>query len=194
MPYFWIIIVVLLLALFLYFSEFNTQAFNIHGIKYNVHNHFEPKSSAECLAEIDRRILVLQKHMLQKYGCHTCPQNMKARVHQLFENYSSENLYEISPLNIMGNTSFTERKTKMVFCLRDKDTKKIHDINTIMFVALHEVTHVMSDRWGHEIYFWDLFKIILEEAVIIGIYVPVDYEKYPVKYCGINITQSPLNF
>ena len=60
---FWIILI-LILILFWYFSEFNTSRFKIGGKKYNVHNNYEPQSAAECLAEIDKRILLLQKHLI----------------------------------------------------------------------------------------------------------------------------------
>lgn len=78
----------------------------------------------------------------------------------------------------------------MVFCLRHKNGK-LHDINTIMFVVLHEITHMLNDRWGHEVYFWQLFRVVLTDAVECGIYVPIDYSIAPQKYCGMTITQNP---
>lgn len=183
--------------------------------QYNVHRSFAPQDSAAIFNEMDRRINILKKHLDKKYGCVTCPKtintnevgknigyeskqtiiqfNMYERTKQLVENYNSKSLYEISPNNIMGNTSFTENKgRKIVMCLRDKTTEQVHDINTIMFVALHEITHVMNDRWGHETQFWELFRIILIESVECGIYTPVDYATYPIRYCGITVAQSPL--
>jgi len=187
--------VILVILLFLYHSEFNTQNFWIRGRKYAVHNNFHPSSSAQVLDEVNRRVLALQQHMKKKYLEAQQPYSrfdMRARTEQFLENYSPDSLHEISPKNIFGSTSFTEGKgRKIVFCLRGVDGK-LHDLNTIMFVALHEITHVLNDRWGHEEYFWALFQIILADAAEIGIYAPVDYRKKPANYCGMQITQNPL--
>lgn len=181
---YWILIIIVLL--FIYFSEFNT--FRKDG--FNV----KQKDSVQILTEVDKRVVKLKKYLDKKYGCKSChiisKFNMAERSKQLEENYDTNNIYEISPNNLMGNTSFTQQKKKMVFCLRNK-SGELHDINTIMFVVLHEITHMMNDRWGHEQYFWELFQVILVDSVDCGIYTPIDYSKYPQQYCGIMITQNP---
>lgn len=186
----YIVILLLLLLLFWYYSEFNTK--NIGNFK--VHNQFDTKSSKAVFSEINRRIIVLQDYMKKKYIQSSQPyavMEMDKRTEQFIKNYNPNNLYEISPNNILGNTSFTEGKgKKVVFCLRDK-SGKLHDINTLMFVALHEMTHIMNDRWGHEEYFWTLFRIVLIDAEESGIYEPVNYSKFPKNYCGMQITQNP---
>ena len=60
-----------------------------------------------------------------------------------------------------------------------------------MFVALHEISHIATKSIGHKQEFWDNFKFILEEAVEIKIYKPVDYKKKPISYCSLNITDNP---
>jgi len=122
---------------------------------------------------------------------------LAARVQQLRERYRVDRISEISPLNPSGSTSYTENKgEKLVLCLRNKTPDAqgeyaFHDLNLIMFVELHELTHVMNDRWGHKQQFWSLFAFLLREAVECGIYTPVDYQKNPQKYCGMNITYNP---
>lgn len=188
----YLIPVLILLLLFWYYSEFNTQ--NIGSFK--VHNQFNPHSSKAAFSEINARIIVLQNHMKKKYLSGSEPYTshhieMDKRTEQFIKNYNPKNLYEISPHNILGNTSFTEGKgAKVVFCLRDKQGK-LHDINTLMFVVLHEMAHIMNDRWGHEQYFWELFRLVLTDAEEAGIYKPVDYGVYPKSYCGMQITQNP---
>ena len=61
-----------------------------------------------------------------------------------------------------------------------------------MFVALHEITHIMTKSIGHTEEFWRNFKFILQESVELGIYTRDEYSKNPKKYCGIEITHSPL--
>ena len=69
---------------------------------------------------------------------------------------------------------------------------KLIDRNTLMFVALHEITHIMTKSIGHTEEFWRNFKFILQESVELGIYTRDEYSKNPKKYCGIEITHSPL--
>ena len=42
-------------------------------------------------------------------------------------------------------------------------------------------------------HFWEFFKELLIEAINIGVYIKYDYKKSPVKYCGMMITDSPLD-
>lgn len=177
----------LILIYWFYHSEFNTTRIIINNQSFNV----KQTSSAPVLLEINRRLNILQQHMNQKYKIRADNDkfDMPDRVRQLNANFSNE-LTEISPNNPLGSTSFTEGKKKIVFCLRNKNGE-LHDINTLTFVALHEITHVMNDRWGHEKYFWELFKIVLNDAVEAGIYKPVNYGKNLQSYCGIVISQNP---
>ena len=50
---------------------------------------------------------------------------------------------------------------KVYFCLRDrKDKSKFVDLNIIMFVAFHEMAHIMTLSTGHTEEFWTNFKFI----------------------------------
>ena len=95
-----------------------------------------------------------------------------------------------------ADTSYSENKgQRIVVCLRDKTKKPDYplvDMNTIMFVMLHEMSHLMTETIGHTPEFWGNFKRILHDAVKAGIYTPVNYAHQPVAYCGMTITDSPL--
>ena len=65
------------------------------------------------------------------------------------------------------------------------------DENTLTFVAIHELSHVMTESVGHKKEFWENFKFLLKNAVNMGIYKPVDYKKNPQPYCGMDITDNP---
>jgi len=122
---------------------------------------------------------------------------IQERVQQLIKNYNPKEIYEISPLNQSGVTSYTQDKRTLILCLRKKEKNKdgendLHDINTITFVVIHELSHMMNDLWGHKMNFWVLFKFMLLNAVECKIYTPVDYSKKPLLYCGLLITYNPL--
>jgi len=125
------------------------------------------------------------------------PEYIQERVNQLIKNYDTDKIYEISPLNKEGNTSYTEDKARLVLCLRKKEKSnsgnhELHDINTVMFVVLHELSHMMNNEWGHPEGFWVLFKFVLLNAIEAGIYTPVNYTLYPIKYCGLLLTYNPV--
>ena len=70
-------------------------------------------------------------------------------------------------------------------------SNKLIDINTLTFVALHELSHIMTSSIGHKQEFWSNFKFLLENAKEANIYQPIDYKKNPTNYCGMKITDNP---
>lgn len=139
----------------------------------------------------------MEKDVAGKFGKVATREEIQERVQQLIHNYDAKDIHEISPLNKDGSTSYTENKKTLILCLRRKKADEngdhpLHDINTMMFVVLHELTHMMNDEWGHPYEFWVLFKFVLENAVEAGVYTPVDYKRNPLVYCGMDITYNPL--
>lgn len=95
-----------------------------------------------------------------------------------------------------SDTSYSENKgQKIVVCLRDKTKKPQYpliDENTVMFVMLHEMAHLMTATIGHTQEFWNNFKRILHDAVKLSIYQSVNYTQQPTPYCGMTITDTPI--
>jgi hypothetical protein len=115
----------------------------------------------------------------------------------LVERYRPDSILENSVTS--KDTSYSENKgEKIVICLRDKTNPPSYpfvDMNTVMFVVLHEMAHLMTAELSsgkHTPEFWANFRRLLEDASRIGIYTPVNYAKSPVDYCGMKITDSPL--
>ena len=113
------------------------------------------------------------------------------RIKRLNSNYVPDNICE--SIEHDKNTSYSVNKgEKVVFCIRSKEDNKLEDLNTLMFVAIHEMGHLASGSIGHNDEFWANFKFLLEEAINIGLYQKVEYSKQPKDYCGIQITDSPV--
>lgn len=135
--------------------------------------------------------------------------NMKKLINylQINQNMFPENLSYIKDLvrrtkkiNIMETpqdekyTSYTVNKgEKIVFCLRYKILDNIHDMNTLMYVVIHELAHVGCPEYGHTKLFKKIFKFLLQQSIIIGIYQPIDYRINPQNYCGMTINEYILN-
>lgn len=70
-----------------------------------------------------------------------------------------------------GNKSYTINKKKIYLCLRDKN-KEYYDFNMLLYVAIHELAHVLCDEIGHTSKFNHIFHKLLEKAESIKIYDP----------------------
>ena len=107
-----------------------------------------------------------------------------------------KNRYKHSILNELhkgsSNTSYSVNKgEKLVVCLRSKDDNTFHDDNTVFFVVLHELAHIMTKSIGHKEEFWDNFRYLLKHSIDIKIYKYQDFHNTPEDYCGIQITDTP---
>ena len=117
----------------------------------------------------------------------------KEGVKQLKTNFNSDNIIE----NESGGkyTAYSVNKgEQLAFCLRNAEDKKFIDNNLILFVAIHELAHVMTDDVGHTDKFWANMKYLLEVGEKLGVYVPEDYDKNPQMYCGEEINSTPYEF
>ena len=200
-----LIILVMMFLKYLKYSHFNNRSVKICESgdcdHYNVHaGHEDYQDAAFLMKEIRNRTDKLITHLKNKYNI-KCSKNeteyIGKRVLQLYDNYDSGNVFEISPNNSSGVTSYSDNKTKLILCMRKKGKKnELHDINTMMFVVIHELAHIMNNRWGHtkSSNFWELFKFLLVGSIEIGIYEPINYAITPILYCGLKITYNPIYY
>jgi hypothetical protein len=118
--------------------------------------------------------------------------NAEPRIQTMIERFNPENMCESNIRD--STTSYSEDKgQRIVICLRQKTAGyPFVDENTVMFVVLHEMAHLMTSSIGHTPEFWANFRRMLHDAIGVSIYTPVNYTHSPVPYCGIQITDSPL--
>jgi hypothetical protein len=91
-------------------------------------------------------------------------------------------------------TAYSENKgEKLAFCLNrtKKGEDNMIDDHTLMFVAIHELSHIATESIGHKSEFWQNFKFLLECAKDAGIHTPTDYKETPTEYCGMKIRDNP---
>jgi len=81
-----------------------------------------------------------------------------------------------------GNKSYTLNKQKIYLCLKKPGTHNYYPFNMLLYVALHEISHVLCNEIGHTDKFQYIFSSLLEKAVESGIYDP----SQPIlkDYCG----------
>jgi hypothetical protein len=178
------------LAYFLYTNVIRkymylTKVKSSKGTSYLVRNLKDKQQAAEILARVGESLDSL---------CQSCKGETGEKsegVSRLLKKFDSSSLTE----NIPGSSHVAysvNKGSEVSLCIREKDTDDFHDTNTIHFVAIHELAHIMSVSNGHTDEFWDNMKYLLEKGISSGIYTPVDYAKTPVKYCGMDITSTPL--
>ena len=153
------------------------------------------KNSANTLAEINSRVERLINTISQKYD--TDP-TKNYFIKKLRENYRYNMISEaeIDP----RYTTYTVDKEDMHICLRTRDqNEQIYDINTLMYVVLHELSHLCNYTpdgtpiLGHGDEFKTIFRFLVQESVSIGIYNYIDYTRNPQSYCGLVISTQIAN-
>lgn len=158
-----------------------------NGKLYQVQDLPDRQEACEMMAKIHTKLDTL----ITKYRSDPNA-NADPRVHTMIERFRPENMCENSV--DADSTSYSENKgDRIVVCLRDKKKPyPLVDENTVMFVVLHEMAHLMTTTIGHTPEFWANFRRILKDAVSAGVYQEVNYNRTPVQYCGMTITDSPL--
>ena len=136
------------------------------------------------LEEIDSRIIKLCDTLIEE----NYPDKERAvRTKEKWDNIIIKETYE----NEDSIAFVINKGDEMSICLTNKETGNLEDINTTMFVVLHEIGHLMSVNWGHDDEFWTNFKLILRKSQEIDIYNYVNYNDTPEEYCGISIYSNP---
>lgn len=158
----------------------------VDGHKYLVQKMPDNKAAADLIAKTKARLIKLVDYCEREY-----PNNDD--VKRMCRKFNPNNITEVGKNS--KYTSYSVNKgEKLVLCLRSRDgLNKLIDENTLTFVAVHELAHIMTKSIGHTEEFWQNFKFLLQNAIRINIYTKVDYSKYPKPYCGIKVTDTPLN-
>ncbi len=156
----------------------------VDGNKYCVRDRAQVNEAADLLAQATKKCKELVGYVGKKY-----PDDPD--VKRLVEGFNPQKISETLPTSEL--TAYSENKgEKLAFCLsKSKNSVTLIDINTLTFVALHELSHIMTKSVGHKQEFWQNFKFLLENAKAANIYQPVDYKKNPKGYCGMTITDNP---
>jgi hypothetical protein len=152
---------------------------------YWVRNNTDKSIAANTLAQIKINMVKLVTYL--KDNASSFPDYMS---------YINDLVKRTRTINIMETpadekyTSYTINKgEKIVFCLRSKILDTIHDMNTLMYVVIHELAHVGCPEYGHTPLFKKIFKFLLDQSVKIDIYKAIDYRIKPQYYCGMTINE-----
>ena len=164
-------IIFYLAYLYNYYSKLTKITSTVDNREYYVQDKDDSLDAANLIARIREKNLILIEHLKKSYPG-------DERTIRLSNNYKENSLKE--GVDDPRYTSYSVNKgEEIVLCIRNKN--KLMDINTMMFVVLHELSHLASESIGHTDEFWTNFRWILEESINIGIYIQQDFNKKPIE-------------
>lgn len=180
---------IIIACVYMYFESDTFQlkciVSTVDGNKYCVRERENLQKAADLLAKVTKKSKKLVEYVQEHH-----PDN--PNVLRLVEKYNPQKVMETLPTS--KYTAYSENKgEKLAFCLNKIKTENdnLIDEHTLMFVTIHELSHIMTKSIGHKSDFWQNFKFLLENAKAAGLHDPEDYKKKPRDYCGMKIHDNP---
>jgi len=176
------------LILFLIYSRHNVNYVYSKGhVKYLVRELPDKQLAADTLDRLNGIINTFTNYLYNNISKYP---DQKEYITNLYQR--TRNLKISEGGDSIRYTTYTVDKGKeIVFCLRSKKTNKIHDINLLTFVTIHELSHIACPEYNHTPLFVSIFDFFLKIAMELGLYKYQDYAKNPVEYCGMNLNANP---
>jgi len=161
---------------------------SIDGKNYLVRNTPSKQEAANALSTINQRILKLISHLMSSR-----PNENSVRL--ISRRYRTNRTELSEGKSDPQYTTYTVNKGEsIVFCLSPRSSGgSVYDINLLMFVALHELAHIGCKKFdNHNAEFQAVFRMLLQEAILIGIYQYRDYRQTPAEYCNLSISSPGM--
>lgn len=160
---------------------------DIDSKQYLVRDVADKKKAANLLARLKGNIETIVYYLNKNIGKY---KGYESYIRQLTSRIKSTDILE-SPSGSSYTSYSVNKGEQIVFCLRSKKFDgRIHDLNLIMYVMLHEISHVACPEYGHTQLFRKIFKFIAEVAVELGLYTKIEFNIDPKEYCGLTISDS----
>jgi hypothetical protein len=187
---FFILIIILILGFYFWYN-YRTMTFVKSALDnryYMVRDLPDKDNAANMLSTLRSNLFILIDHLDQN----------KNNLYIEYKSYIEQLVSKIRDVSISeskekdSTTSYSVNKgEQLVFCIRSKkEWNKFHDMNTLMYVGLHEIAHIGCPEYGHTPLFKKIFAFFTKIAIELKIYNFIDYRSNPQEYCGIFITDS----
>ena len=156
---------------------------------YMVRDLSNKQDAANLLAVIKKRLFILLHYLDQNK---TTKYKNYAKHIDLMKKRLPKSIIMESNANSVYTSYSVNKGESIVFCLRSRDSEQnLHDVNLLMYVALHELAHVSTIKYGHTETFKKVFAFLVRIAMFLNLYKKINFShKTPVRYCGLDITES----
>ena len=184
-----IAIIIIFIYIFLFLNRSNVVYVESNtGTKFLVWKDTMKQEKANLLGQVVKNMFILKNHLVKNQN------NLigyETYIEQLKNNFNETRTTIYETDNESDLTSYSVNKgEELSFCLKSKQTGQLHDINLLMYVAIHEMSHIACPEIGHGELFKKIFKKITEEAISIGVYTKNNFAEVPVEYCGMILSSS----
>jgi len=183
--------IIILIYIFLFINKSNLKLVDYKNQKVLVRDLPNYTHSVYLLGTLIERMYLLRNYLVKNKSLY--PEYLEC-INLLERNFNKNRtlIYENSPYS--DYTSYSVNKgEEFVFCLRCKKTNNLHNINLLIYVAVHEMAHAGCKELGHTPLFNKIFRFYLEQAINLDIYCYENYSVNPVSYCGMDLYTNILN-
>jgi predicted metal-dependent hydrolase len=186
-----IIIFVIIFYIVFILNDSSLIKFTNNGHDVFVRDSQDKEHSAELLGRLIYQMYYLRDYLINNIQLY---EEYAEYIKLMDKNFNRKRtkIYETS-LNSNYTSYSINKGEELVFCLRCKKTHKLHTLNLLMYVAVHEMAHTACPENGHTALFNKIFRFMLETAVKLNLYIYEDYSVHPVEYCGMNLYTNILN-
>ncbi len=188
-----LILIVFIIVFYIVYiiNDSSLVKFQVEGEDVLVRDTPNKEASAKLLNKLINRMYTLKKYVVENKDNY--PKYIEY-IDQFNENFNKQRtkIYETS-LNSEYTSYSINKGEELVFCIRSKSTGQLHNINLLMYVAVHELAHTACPETGHTPLFNKIFKFLLERAIEHKLYYYEDYANNPVEYCGMKLYTNILN-
>jgi len=214
-----LIIIIFIAAIYIMYSNDTKEVVTGTGDRFQVIGDYpDHTDAARLLSDVNTDVINFLRYLKQKYLVTrrrsdgtvikmselmdddspeeyepVYPERIVKIVKRVVRKYNPQVVIENRPGNDKETSYTVDKGRRMYICLRDKTTHRLHSRNTVLFVTLHEMSHIANEGWGHGVHdFWPTFKFMLAEADRFGVLPATDYSKHSETYCGLSLNYSPL--
>jgi hypothetical protein len=193
----YIVIILIFVIIFNYYNYYlqNTDLLIIKGIdgnNYYVRENFDKDNAAETLYKLRNKLKNLINFIEENSENDKEFPIYKENIN-LIKNKIDSVIIKETPKTSSYTSYSVNKGEELYLCIRSKNTNEIHDINDLLYVAIHEIAHIGCPEIGHTNLFFKINLYLLNKAVEFNLYKKDNYNEKPREYCGIDLNNTLLN-
>jgi len=195
-----IMIIILTFIIFIYNYKYKSKSINKEAFdskSYLVNDLPDAQDAANVLAKLMKSLEYLVKKIISNYNNNASNRSNNDKKYIIYVKKIDEKLPNVkiseNPTDSQYTSYSINKGEELVFCIRDKKKYNIHNINELLYVAVHEIAHIGCPEIGHTKLFRDINLYLLKKAVQYNIYKYIDYYENNHNYCGTILSSTILD-
>lgn len=188
----YIIVIILIIVIVIMFKmekhKVKYVKSSVNNVSYLVRDRHDSQQAADILGQIDNNIKDFIQFLKDNKN------DDKSKDYVQYIDQLDQRIKNVVISESSANSSYTSysvnKGEELVFCLRSKYTNNFHDINLLMYVVLHELSHIGCPEYGHGPLFKKIFAFFAMRGIDCKVYEKVNFGILPTEYCGLIIGES----